>query len=139
MKNRREYFSHATVRERESSKLMKATILTTVIAALAMISASPIADARPHHRGKHGSHVYVSGYRSCGTPIYTERYIKRYKRCGAPVWGYRVVGPPRRYYVAPQPYYRPACPPPAYYPPPVCPPPYPHHGSGVVIQGTFRL
>ena len=37
------------------------------------------------------SSVYVSGYRSCGTPIYTMRYWVGYDRCGRPIWRYRVL------------------------------------------------
>jgi len=110
---------------------MKTAILTSVLAALAMVAAAPTADARSH-RGHHSSHVYVSGYRSCGTPIHTERYVMRYRpRCGSPVWGYRVVPAPVRYCPPPRRYYRQSA----------CPPPYPYrHGrSGVVIQGSFRL
>jgi len=105
------------------------TLITAAIAALAMIAATPAAEAHPQ-RGHSKSHVYVSGYRSCGTPIYTERYFTRYDRRGYPVWGYRVVPAPVRY-----------CPPPRrYYRAPVCPPPYPYHGrGGVVISGSFRL
>ena len=117
---------------------MKKLLSTTMIAALAMIVAAPLADARPHHRGKHrydNSYVYISGYRSCGTPIYKERYVRHYKRCGTPVWGYRIVPPPRHYYYERPRYerryreYQPACPPPRYY------------GSGgrVIIQGVFGL
>jgi hypothetical protein len=111
---------------------MKPSILiTAAIASLILLGATPLAEARSH-RGHHSSHVYISGYRSCGTPIYTERYLVRYMRCGSPVWGYRVVAPPRY------------CPPPRrYYQRPVCPPPYPYSGgyyrSGVVIGGTLRL
>lgn len=110
---------------------MKNAFLTSAIAALALIAAAPEADARSY-RGHHSSHVYVNGYRSCGTPVYTERYVIRYrKHCGSPVWGYRVVAAPVRYAPPPRRYYRPA----------VCPPPYPYsyHRGGVVFQGSFRL
>ena len=77
---------------------MKTIIPVTVVAALAMATA-PLADARPpHHRGKHhASHVYISGYRSCGTPVYQERYVRSYMRCGTPVWGYRKIKHPHRH------------------------------------------
>jgi hypothetical protein len=110
---------------------MKKTIFTFAIAAFSMLAATPEADARSH-RGHHSNHVYVSGYRSCGTPIYTERYVIRHRpRCGTPVWGYRVVPAPVRYAPPHRRHYRPA----------VCPPhhPYPHRRGGVVIQGSFRL
>lgn len=115
---------------------MKTIIPTIAIAAFAMMALSHTADARPHHRGKHkghDSHIYVSGYRACGTPVYHHRYIRSYRRCGTPVWGYRVVPPPRRHYVAPR-HVRRAC------PPPPCPPPVYHHrpsGNRVIIQGVF--
>lgn len=112
-------------------KHMKNAILTSAIAALALVVAAPEADARSY-RGHHSSHVYVSGYRSCGTPVYTERYVIRYRtRCGTPVWGYRAVRAPVRYAPPPRRYYRPE----------VCPPhhPYPYHRGGVVIHGSFRL
>jgi hypothetical protein len=113
---------------------MKTTFLiTATIAAITLFG--PVSSAEARSRHKHSqSHVYVSGYRSCGTPLYKERYIIRYDRCGYPVWGHRVVHPPVRY-----------CPPPRQYHrrPVVCPPPYPHYRdqcrSGVVISGNFRL
>lgn len=112
---------------------MKNNIIASAIAALALLTVSPQADARPH-RGHHSNQVYVSGYRSCGTPIYTERYVpRRNPHCGSPAYRQRVIyapvryaPPPRRCYVPPQ---------------PVCPPSYPHHyrSSGVVFHGSFRL
>ena len=115
------------------TKDMKTTFLiTAAIAALTLFGATPSAEAGSRHK-HYKSHVYVSGYRSCGTPIYKERYIIRYDHCGYPVWGYRIVSPPVRY-----------CPPPRhYYHRPACPPPYSYYGgrprSGVVISGAFRL
>lgn len=110
---------------------MKTTLLTLSLAAFAWLAAAPAAEARHKHRG-YSSHVYVSGYRSCGTPIYTERYVIRVKRCGTPVWGYRRVAAPRVY-----------CPPPRprRYVPAPCPPPpcYDGYRSGVVIRGTVRF
>ncbi len=113
---------------------MKSFIITSAVAFLALFGATTQAEARPH-RGYSSSQVYISGYRSCGTPIYTERYAVRYQRCGTPVWGYRVLARPR--YYAPPPvrgyYHRPS----------VCPPPYRPYGGyrnrGVVIHGSFRL
>jgi hypothetical protein len=89
---------------------MKSIIVTFTIAALTLIGSVTPADARHSH----SSRTYISGYRSCGTPIYTERYFVGYDRCGAPVWGYRIVRSS---------YYRPVvrarsqapCPPPVYY------------------------
>jgi len=110
------------------------TIATTLaIAALALLGAAPQADARPHH-SSHSSRVYISGYRSCGTPVYMERYFIGYDRCGNPVWGERLVRqnyrPVVRYPApCPQPYYsspyRPAC------------REQPYRGGGIVIQGHF--
>ncbi len=88
------------------------TIIACATAALALFAAAPVSEAGHRHRG----HVYVSGYRSCGTPVYTERYCVGYRRCGAPIWRNRVVAAPRRAY---------------------CPPPYYRRG-GVVIHGSFR-
>ncbi|MDP3851303.1 MAG: hypothetical protein Q8Q59_12420 [Luteolibacter sp.] len=114
---------------------MKSLIITSAVAVLALFGATTQAEARSYS-GHSSSRVYISGYRSCGTPIYMERYVVRYKRCGAPVWGYRGVSRPYRY--APHPvrgyHHRPA----------VCPPPYRPYGGGyrnggVVIQGSFRL
>lgn len=112
------------------------TILTSVaIATLALLGAAPEAQARPYHQS---GRVYVSGYRSCGTPIYSERYFIGYDRCGEPIWGVRSVR---------QPCYRPVVRP-RYVAP--CPPPYrnatrysysgygrPYSGGSVVVQGFF--
>lgn len=112
---------------------MKKMITTLAVAALAILATAPLAEARSYRSG-HSSHTYVSGYRSCGTPIYTERYVRYYSHCGTPVWGYRTVSHTSRYhYVAPRPRYHSA---------PVCPPPryYNYSGrSGVTIHGSFRL
>jgi hypothetical protein len=130
-----EYLPGGFVEDREIHKDMKTTTLITgVIAALTLFGVAPSAEAR-HKYSK--SHVYVSGYRSCGTPIYTERYLIGHDRCGYPVWGYRTV---QRYCPPPREYYRPpaVCPPPVVYPPA-----YPYYNSrprsGVVISGAFRL
>lgn len=107
---------------------MKTTIITLTIAALALIGTATRAEARSY-----SSHTYVSGYRSCGTPIYTERYFIGYDRCGAPVWGYRVVRSSYRPVVRSR-YHAP------------CPPPVRyghggyrrgHSGGRVVIQGSI--
>ena len=113
-------------------KDMKTTFLiTAAIAAFTLFGATSSAEAGRHKHYK--NHVYVSGYRSCGTPIYKERYIIRYDRCGYPIWGYRIVSAPVRYSPPPRHYYH----------RPACPPPYSYYGgrprSGVVISGSFRL
>lgn len=115
---------------------MKTILTTFAIAALALIGAAPEAQARHPHQ--HSSRVYISGHRSCGTPIYSERYFIGYDRCGEPIWGVRTVH---------QPYYRPVVQP-RYVAP--CPPPYQrpsryydsscdrsYSGGRVVIQGYF--
>ncbi|MES2919990.1 MAG: hypothetical protein V4819_00485 [Verrucomicrobiota bacterium] len=103
---------------------MKTIITTLAIAALALLGAAPRAEAGTHH----SSRVYISGYRSCGTPIYTERYFIGYDRCGNPIWGTRVV--PR--------YYRPVV---RQYHPVPCPAPVRYgrgyRAGGGVIQGSF--
>jgi len=110
------------------------TIITAIAATLTFLGTIPTAEATPY-RGRVQSSVYISGYRSCGTPIYTERYLVGYDCHGHPIWKYRTVRAPRAY-----------CPPPpprrVYVAP--CPPPAPRHCApyprgGVVIQGTFRL
>ena len=110
---------------------MKAITTTFAIVALAMLGAAPQADANTHH----SSQVYISGYRSCGTPIYSERYFIGYDHCGNPVWGERLVREEcrpvvREQYIAP-------CPQPyrdddrrSYYERPSC-------GGGIFIQGFF--
>ncbi len=65
---------------------MKTTILLTMATLLLTMGLAPRADAR-HER----STVYISGYRSCGTPIYAMRYWVGYDRCGRPIWKYRVL------------------------------------------------
>lgn len=121
----------------QKQRIMKTSIITAIIASITLLGTAPEGGARPH-RGHHGGNVYVSGYRSCGTPIYQERYVSHYKRCGKPYWKTRSYCPPQpRYYRAPV-YRAPVCPPPV----PYCPPTYYHGGyprNGVVIQGTFRL
>lgn len=109
---------------------MKTIATTLAIAALVLLGAAPQADARPHR----SSRVYISGYRSCGTPIYMERYFIGYDRCGNPVWGERLVRQSYRPVVrypapCPQPYYsspyRSAC------------REQPYRSGGIVIQGYF--
>jgi hypothetical protein len=98
---------------------MKTIITTIAIAALTLLGAAPQAEARSHH----SSRIYISGYRSCGTPVYTERYFIGYDHCGNPLWGTRVI---RRHY---RPVVRP------YHPSPHRTP----ARYGVVIQGRVRL
>ena len=84
---------------------MKSTIISLTIAAFALIAAAPKAEARSH-----ANRIYISGYTSCGTPIYTERYFIGYDHCGNPIWGHRTIRPAYRErprYVAPPVYYGP--------------------------------
>ena len=90
---------------------MKTIATSFAIAALALLGAAPQAEARSH-RSNHSSRVYISGYRSCGTPVYTETYFIGYDRCGNPVRGerrvreeYRPVVRERYVEPCPQPYY----------------------------------
>lgn len=110
---------------------MKSWITTFAVAALALAGASTSAEARPHRGHEISSHVYISGYRSCGTPIYTEKYLVGYTRRGYPIWRYRVVEAPRRYY-RPEPR-------PRYYAAPPRPHYDRHHDGGIIIQGSIRL
>jgi hypothetical protein len=115
---------------------MKAILTTFAIAALALLGSTPEVQARPYHHS--GGGVFISGHRSCGTPIYSERYLVGYDRCGAPIWGVRAVR---------QPYYRPVER--SRYVQP-CQPQYrshshqyhsgyrrPHSGNSFVFQGYF--
>jgi hypothetical protein len=86
--------------------LMK-SLITRALIALTLLGAAPESEARCSEP----SRTYISGYQSCGTPIYTERYFVGYDRCGNPVWGTRVVRSYyqpvlRQRYVAPRPVYR---------------------------------
>ena len=114
---------------------MKHTIITTVIAAVAMFAAAPAADAQryhQHHGYHHGQHhghhhsqqsryIFISGHHACGTPIYTERYVIRFDRYRRPVYGYRVVRHRPHYHVRPAPrgyrhhHVAPTCPPPRHH------------------------
>jgi len=71
---------------------MKITITTLAIAILTLLAAAPQAEARSHH----SSRTYISGYNSCGDPIYTERSFIGYDRCGNPLWRKRVIRPQYR-------------------------------------------
>lgn len=113
---------------------MKKTIITLAVATMALLGASSQAEARD--RGG----VYVSGYSSCGTPVYRERYLVGYDCHGREIWGTRSA---RQQY---RPTYRPSyrqveyrrraapCP-----PPPCDPYPRDHsHGGGqIVFEGSF--
>jgi hypothetical protein len=112
------------------------TIATTLaIAAFALLGTATQADARS--RSGHSSRVYISGHRSCGTPIYMERYFIGYDRCGNPIWGERPV----RQSYRPRVRYQAPCPQPSYYSAPHHQPSYrePSCGSrgGIVIHGSF--
>jgi len=72
---------------------MKTTITSLAIAAFALLGSTPQAEAG----SRYSSRVYISGYQSCGTPIYTERYFIGYDHCGRPIWGTRIV----RHYARP--------------------------------------
>jgi hypothetical protein len=116
---------------------MKSLLTTLAVAALALLGSAPQADARPHRRHAESSYIYVSGYRPCGTPIYTERYLVGYDRWGQPIFQYRRVSAPRHHY-------RPEPCRPRYYSTPVCPPPPVYYrersrGNGLVIHGSIRL
>jgi hypothetical protein len=91
---------------------MKAILTTLAITALTLLGAAPQAEARQHH----SSRIYISGYLSCGAPIYKERYFVGYDRCGDPIWRTRVIRQEYRPVVRPR--YT-ACPAP-YYPPTRC-------------------
>jgi len=67
--------------------MKKLLMLLTVLAA--GVIAAPSVEARPYHN--HGTQTYVSGYTSCGCPIYKQRYIVRYDHCGNPIYAYRVL------------------------------------------------
>ncbi len=99
---------------------MKSKIIQlTLAAAVVLLSSIPQADAR----SRHSSRIYISGHRSCGTPIYTERYFIGYDHCGNEIWGKRIIQYERRQrYVAP------------------CPPPRHHHayGTSITFHGSYR-
>lgn len=66
--------------------------IATAFAAIALtLGAASTASARDYCDSGYRTTVYVSGYASCGTPIYTERYVVRIDRRGHPVWGCRTL------------------------------------------------
>jgi hypothetical protein len=95
-----------------ASRDFKPTIkMKTIIAAIAISAftfiGSSVADARPH---RHSSHVYISSYKSCGSPVYKERYFVGYDRWGNEIWKTRLVRQSYRPVVRPR--YVAPCPPP---------------------------
>jgi hypothetical protein len=93
-------------------------LIAFAVAALSGLSATAEA-------GHSSSSTYVSGYTSCGTPIYTQRILVGYDRYQRPIYQYRTL-PPRsrqapvyhgggyqhyqpRYEPRYQPRYEPAC------------------------------
>jgi hypothetical protein len=65
---------------------MKSKLATLAAVVFTVLAAAPKAEARHPE-----SRIYISGYLSCGSPVYTERYLIGYDRCGHPVWGTRVI------------------------------------------------
>ncbi len=81
------------------------TIITSLISASFLILGSTTASAQ--HRAPHGSqygsqyvesYVYISGYRSNGTPIYVKRYRVGTDSHGHPRWKTTVIHNPVRYF-----------------------------------------
>lgn len=72
---------------------MKAIITVLSVAVLALLGTTTQAEARSHRKAP-ASHTYVSGYRSCGTPIYTQKYFVGYDQCGHAIWRYRILPAP---------------------------------------------
>ena len=52
---------------------MKTIITTALVTLLCWTGSATQADARPH---RHSSRVYISGYMSCGTPIWRTRAVR---------------------------------------------------------------
>lgn len=76
---------------------MKTAFAAFAIAALAFAGTASRAEAQSHCGSGPSSYTYVSGYRSCGTPIYTQKYFAGYDHCGRVIWKYRVISPPVQY------------------------------------------
>lgn len=76
---------------------MKTAFTAFAIAALAIAGTASRADAQSHCGRAPSSYTYISGYRSCGTPIYTQKYFVGYDHCGRAIWKYRVISPPIQY------------------------------------------
>jgi hypothetical protein len=113
---------------------MKTIITTFTIAAITLLGVAPEAQARHPRQNR----VYVSEYRSCSAPVYTERYLIGYDHCGHPIWGSRTIRQPYRpvvqhRYIAP-------CPQPYFQPRPQYSNSYqrPYYGNGISIQANFR-
>jgi hypothetical protein len=104
------------------------------IAAITVLAVAPQAQAR--HPKK--SRVYVSEYRSCRAPVYTERYLIGYDECGNPVWGSRNIRREYRPVIVQERYIAP-CPRPYYQPRPQYSNHYerPYYGNGISIQANF--
>jgi len=63
------------------------TLLSVITAGFALSPMS--ADARPSHsHSRPASVVYVSGYASCGSPIYMKKVFSHYDRYGRAVYTY---------------------------------------------------
>jgi len=77
---------------RTNTVMKSITTATATVIALILLGAAPTSEARCSP----SSRTYISGHRSCGTPIYTQRYFVGYDRCGHEVWGTRVVRSPYR-------------------------------------------
>ncbi|MGD7654122.1 MAG: hypothetical protein ACQCXQ_12955 [Verrucomicrobiales bacterium] len=81
------------------------TIITSLISASFLILGSTTASAQycTIYKSHHGSHyiesyVYISGYRSNGTPIYVKRHRVGTDRHGHPRWKNTVIHNPVRYF-----------------------------------------
>jgi len=66
---------------------MKSIITLIAAAFITLLGTTTPADARQYNNKR----VQFSGYQSCGTPIYTERFFIGYDRCGDPIYGHRTV------------------------------------------------
>ncbi|MFD2158747.1 hypothetical protein ACFSW8_07555 [Rubritalea tangerina] len=65
---------------------MKTLFYPVFVFALAAFFAPQALEARSC--SSHSSYTYVSGYTSCGCPIYTKRVVRYYDCHGHPVYGY---------------------------------------------------
>jgi hypothetical protein len=112
---------------------MKTIITTFTIAAITLLGVAPQAQARHPKQNR----AYISEYRSCNAPVYTERYLIGYDPCGNPVWGFRTVR--REYCPVIQPRYIAPCPQPYYQARPQYTNNYqrPCYRNGISIQANF--